>query len=54
MTEVVAREAQGEERERLWSEIVAQDRAFAEYERRTTRRIPVVVLELAPSESASR
>ena len=54
ITEVVAREAQGDERERLWSEIVAQDRSFAEYARRTTRRIPVVVLELVPSEPASR
>jgi deazaflavin-dependent oxidoreductase (nitroreductase family) len=43
--EVRAREAEGEERERLWREIVAQDEGFAEYQRRTQRRIPVVVLE---------
>jgi F420H(2)-dependent quinone reductase len=43
--EVRAHEAKGEERERLWRAIVAQDASFAEYERRTTRRIPVVVLE---------
>jgi len=30
---------------RLWRAIGAQDASFAEYERRTTRRIPVVVLE---------
>jgi len=37
--------AEGGERERLWRAIVAQDASFAEYERRTARRIPVVVLE---------
>ena len=45
VVEVRAREAEGEERERLWRAIVAQDASFSEYERRTTRRIPVVVLE---------
>lgn len=45
VVEVRAREAEGEERERLWRAIVARDASFAEYERRTTRRIPVVVLE---------
>jgi deazaflavin-dependent oxidoreductase (nitroreductase family) len=45
VVEVRAREAEGEERARLWRGIVAQDDAFAEYERRTARRIPVVVLE---------
>jgi deazaflavin-dependent oxidoreductase (nitroreductase family) len=44
---VRAREAEGDERTRLWRAIVAQDASFAEYERRTTRRIPVVVLEPA-------
>ena len=43
--EVRAREAEGEERERLWRAVVAQDASFAEYERRTTRRMPVVVLD---------
>lgn len=43
--EVWAREAEGQERERLWQGIVAMESGFAEYERRTTRRIPVVVLE---------
>jgi deazaflavin-dependent oxidoreductase (nitroreductase family) len=42
---VRAREADGEERESLWQRIVAIDPAFAEYQRRTSRRIPVVVLE---------
>ena len=40
-----ARQAEGEERERLWAAIVAQESGFAEYQRRTTRHIPVVVLE---------
>ena len=42
---VRAREAQGAERERLWSEVTRLDDAYTEYERRTTRRIAVVVLE---------
>jgi hypothetical protein len=37
--------AEGEERERLWREIVAQASDYAEYQERTQRRIPVVVLE---------
>jgi F420H(2)-dependent quinone reductase len=42
---VVAREAQGEERERLWNAVVARQKDYAEYQQRTTRRIPVVILE---------
>jgi deazaflavin-dependent oxidoreductase (nitroreductase family) len=54
---VVAREAEGEERERLWERIVEIDRAYAVYQERTSRRIPVVVLEprsLADRGSTSR
>jgi hypothetical protein len=40
-----AHEAAGEEREALWQRIVAIDPAFAEYQRRTSRQIPVVMLE---------
>ena len=47
---VIAREAEGEERARLWSEVVESESGYAEYERRTSRRIPVVVLEPAPPE----
>lgn len=43
--EVVAREAEGEERERLWKQVVEVDSGYDEYRRRTTRRIPVVVLD---------
>jgi len=42
---VRAREAQGEERERLWSEIANRDQSYAEYQARTDRQIPVVILE---------
>ena len=42
---VVARNAEGEERMRIWAKLVEADPAFAEYETRTSRKIPVVVLE---------
>lgn len=42
---VVAREAQGQERADLWAEVLRVSPGYAEYEKRTTRRIPVVVLE---------
>jgi len=45
--QVVARVAEGEERERLWTAQKERMPYFAKYERRTTRRIPVVVLERA-------
>lgn len=42
---VRAREVEGAERLRLWSEVQQRDDAYAEYEKRTARRIAVVVLE---------
>lgn len=42
---VAARDAQGEERDRLWAQVTAADSSYVEYEARTERRIPVVVLE---------
>jgi F420H(2)-dependent quinone reductase len=42
---VRARVAEGEERERLWAEMVALYPGYAEYQKKTTRQIPVVVLE---------
>jgi deazaflavin-dependent oxidoreductase (nitroreductase family) len=42
---VVAREAEGQERADLWAEVLRVAPDYAEYEKRTTRRIPVVVLE---------
>ena len=52
---VRAREAEGARRELLWAEVVRRNAAYAEYQRRTTRRIPVVILEplAAPSRSTS-
>ena len=42
--EVVARVATGEERERIWSEQKRRYPGFAEYEQKTPREIPVVIL----------
>ena len=42
---VRARDAEGEERERLWAQMVALYPAYAGYQKKTTRQIPVVVLE---------
>ena len=42
-----ARDAEGEERERLWGQMVGIYGPYAEYQKKTTRRIPVVVLEPA-------
>jgi deazaflavin-dependent oxidoreductase (nitroreductase family) len=43
--DVRAREAAGEERDRLWREAVKLNADYDEYSKRTTRRIPIVVLE---------
>jgi len=43
--EAVARTTQGDERDRLWSEVTSADPSYAEYPRRTEREIPIVVLE---------
>ena len=42
---VRAREASPDERTRLWATIVASHSDYAAYEKRTTRKIPVVLLE---------
>ena len=44
---VRAREVQGEERDRIYAERVAIAPAFADYERKTSRKIPVIILEPA-------
>ena len=41
---VLAREAQGEERERIWSHISAHFSEFPRYQQHTSRTIPVVLL----------
>ncbi|MFF5232673.1 nitroreductase family deazaflavin-dependent oxidoreductase [Dactylosporangium sp. NPDC000521] len=43
--QLVARVTDGEERERIWTAQKAAYPGFADYERKTTRQIPVVVLE---------
>ena len=43
--EVRAHEAEGEERDRIYAERVAIAPGFGEYERKTSRRIPVMILE---------
>jgi deazaflavin-dependent oxidoreductase (nitroreductase family) len=45
--DVTARVADEGERERLWSQQKERYPGFAEYEQKTTRQIPVVVLERA-------
>jgi deazaflavin-dependent oxidoreductase (nitroreductase family) len=42
---VKAREAEGAERERIWSKQKIDRPGFADYEQRTTREIPVMILE---------
>ncbi len=44
--EAVAREAEGEERSSLWAGVTAADPAYTEYQARTERVIPVIVLEV--------
>jgi deazaflavin-dependent oxidoreductase (nitroreductase family) len=43
--DVVARVAEGGERERIWAAHKEAAPGFADYERKTTRQIPVVILE---------
>lgn len=45
--EVVARVTEGEERERIWSEQKRRYPGFADYEQKTSRQIPVLILERA-------
>jgi len=43
--ELLARVAEGEERERIWGAQKAAYPGFADYERNTTRQIPVIILQ---------
>lgn len=45
---LIARVAQGGERERLWEDQKREWPGFADYESKTARQIPVVILEPAP------
>lgn len=42
---VRARDVEGDEREQLWNEAVSRMSDYAEYQKRTKRKIPVVVLD---------
>lgn len=48
---VTARAAQGEERAQLWSRIVEGSKQYTGYQAKTSREIPVVVLERAATPS---
>ena len=48
---VIAREVSGAERERLWALACEAFPLYATYQRRTTRRIPLFVLDPAPGAS---
>jgi deazaflavin-dependent oxidoreductase (nitroreductase family) len=42
---ITAREAEGEERKRLWGIIAENYKNFVDYQQRTIREIPVIILE---------
>jgi len=42
---VQAREVEGEERDRLWAELVAFNPIWGRYQQRTQRLIPLIILE---------
>ena len=42
--EMIARAAEGDERTQLWTRVVQEYPAYASYQRKTTREMPVVVL----------
>lgn len=46
--DVVARVTEGDERDRIWSEQKRRYPGFADYEAKTSRQIPVVILTPAP------
>jgi deazaflavin-dependent oxidoreductase (nitroreductase family) len=47
---VTAREAKGDERERLWRELADGYKGYDAYKEKTSREIPVFVLEPSPAE----
>jgi deazaflavin-dependent oxidoreductase (nitroreductase family) len=49
---VTARDVEGDERERLWQLMVGLWPSYAEYQKKTSRRLPVLVLERVSSPSA--
>lgn len=53
MLDVLARVAEGEERDRIWERQKQQSPGFAGYEQKTSRQIPVVILQRVPAEAAA-
>jgi F420H(2)-dependent quinone reductase len=49
---VTAHEAEGEERVRLWPKVVEVYAPYAEYQKKTSRRIPVIVLHDAAAQTS--
>ncbi|MEV7228669.1 nitroreductase/quinone reductase family protein [Polymorphospora sp. NPDC051019] len=52
--DAVAVPAQGSDRDRLFAHVVAQEPGYGDYQARTSRRIPVVVLDRVHSEAGDR
>jgi deazaflavin-dependent oxidoreductase (nitroreductase family) len=52
--DVVARVAKGAERDRIWEEQKERNPGFAEYELKSPRKIPVVILRWAGGTNAGR
>jgi deazaflavin-dependent oxidoreductase (nitroreductase family) len=46
---LVARVAEGQERDRIWAVQKRDHPGFADYETKTTRQIPVIILDPAPA-----
>lgn len=51
--DVMAHEAEGEDRERIWADMVAIAPGIDENQKRTSRRLPIMVLELIDGSSDS-
>lgn len=49
-----AREAEGEERDRLWDAVIAASPDYADYRSMTKRRIPLVILEPHSTRATAR
>ncbi len=46
-----ARVAEGDERARLWEAVSSEQRAYRAYQARTTRQIPIIVLEIKANDA---
>lgn len=44
VTTAVAEEAKGELRDQMWAQLIERAPSYADYEKRTTREIPIVIL----------